>query len=205
MADSGPRGCRYFIVYKPYGVLSQFTPDQAGQQTLAHLYPFPPDVYPVGRLDQDSEGLLILTNDNILKANLLDPLAKVEKSYLAQVEGTVDPKILMPLSAGMTIRIKGKEIRLRPVRFECPDEVPQLPEREPPIRFRRNVPDSWVRLILTEGKNRQVRRMMAAVGYPVLRLVRESMGPFHLSSMLPGEVRQVEAPPNLRPGGFACR
>lgn len=193
MPGAARRDCRYYICYKPYGVLSQFTPDHPGQKTLADLYPFPGDVYPVGRLDQDSEGLLVLTNDKSLISKLLDPSCKVEKQYLVQVEGLVGPESLAPLTEGMSIRIKGKAIRLRPVRFELLGVPPALPDRMPPIRYRQSIPDSWLRLILTEGKNRQVRRMMAGLGFPVLRLVRESMGPFRLEALQPGEVREVSA------------
>jgi 23S rRNA pseudouridine2457 synthase len=182
------------MVYKPFGVLSQFTPDHPGQGTLADLYPFPPDVYPVGRLDQDSEGLLLVTNDNLFKTILLSPSSKLPKRYWAQVEGKAEPAALISLSQGMSLRIKGKDQCMAPARAQCLDPAPALPPREPPVRYRRSVPDSWVEIILTEGKNRQVRRMLAAIGYPVLRLVRVAIGGLSLGDMVPGEAREISDP-----------
>lgn len=189
---------RYYVVYKPYGMLSQFTPDQPGQRTLAELgAALPKDVYPVGRLDADSEGLLLLTNDPRLNARLLRPEGGHERVYWAQVEGIPTEEALDTLRSGVVIRINGKTYRTRPARVRLLEVPPELPPREPPIRFRKSVPDRWVELALTEGKNRQVRRMCAAVGYPVLRLVRVQIGPLRLGEgplrhLQPGEVREVE-------------
>lgn len=189
---------RYYVVYKPYGMLSQFTPDQPGQHTLAELSAaLPKDVYPVGRLDADSEGLLLLTNDPRLNARLLRPEGGHERVYWAQVEGIPTEEALDTLRSGVVIHINGKAYRTRPARVRLLEVPPELPPREPPIRFRKSVPDRWVELALTEGKNRQVRRMCAAVGYPVLRLVRVQIGPLRLGEgplrhLQPGEVREVE-------------
>lgn len=189
---------RYYVAYKPYGMLSQFTPDQPGQRTLAELSTqLPEDVYPVGRLDADSEGLLLLTNDPRLNARLLRPEGGHERVYWAQVEGIPTEEALDTLRSGVVIRINGKPYRTRPARIRLLEMTPELPPREPPIRFRKSVPDRWIELALTEGKNRQVRRMCAAVGYPVLRLVRVQIGPLRLGEsplrhLQPGEVREVE-------------
>lgn len=189
---------RYYVAYKPYGMLSQFTPDRPGQHTLAELSAsLPKDVYPVGRLDADSEGLLLLTNDPRLNARLLRPEGGHERVYWVQVEGVPTEEALQALRRGVVIRISGKPHRTRPARVRLLEAPPELPLREPPIRFRKSVPDRWVELALTEGKNRQVRRMCAAIGYPVLRLVRVQIGPLRLGEGLlrylqPGEVREVE-------------
>jgi 23S rRNA pseudouridine2457 synthase len=188
---------RYFILYKPFDVLSQFTPDAPGDRTLADLgFAFPPDVYPVGRLDRDSEGLLLLTNDNALKTRYLDPKHKVPKTYWAQVEGTPTPEAIAQLAKGVTIRINGKEHRTAPAQVRLLPEAPALPEREPPIRFRKSIPTAWIELRITEGKNRQVRRMTAAAGFPTLRLVRVAIGSLQLGDLNPGEVRTIKRPVN---------
>jgi 23S rRNA pseudouridine2457 synthase len=180
---------RYFLVYKPYGVLSQFSVPEAGKIGLGSMFSFPHDVYPVGRLDEDSEGLLLLTNDPTQNARLLGQ--GVEKCYWVQVEGRPTPQDLFPLTSGMSIRIKGQVHQCLPVGVDCAQEPPALPERIPPIRLRLSVPDSWLKLCLREGKNRQVRRMTAALGFPTLRLVRWSFGPFTIEGMMPGEVREL--------------
>lgn len=187
----------YYIVYKPYGMLSQFTPDHAGQLTLAELdFSFPHDVYPVGRLDADSEGLLLLTNDRSAANRLLHPGQHVSKTYLAQVEGVPTPQALEQLQKGVTIRIRKKPYRTRPARVRLLEEAPTLPPRNPPIRYRKNIPERWLEIIIDEGKNRQVRRMCAAVGFPVLRLVRVGFGKWRLgegelAGLEPGQVRAV--------------
>jgi 23S rRNA pseudouridine2457 synthase len=163
---------RYYILNKPYGVLSQFTREHPDHRVLGDLYDFPGDVYPVGRLDKDSEGLLIITNDKALTHRLLDPKFEHPRTYWVQVEGIPDREALSQLRKGVAIRIKKQTHRTRPARVELFTSPPPLPERDPPVRFRKTVPDSWLSIQLTEGKNRQVRRMCAAVGFPVLRLVR---------------------------------
>lgn len=182
---------RYFLIYKPYGMLSQFS-REGDKPTLADLdFTFPKDVYPVGRLDADSEGLLLLTNDNWLKTKLLEPRNKHYRTYYVQVEGMITEEACESLSKGVAISINGKSYQTLPARAVAIDN-PQLPERNPPIRFRQNIPTSWVSISLYEGKNRQVRRMTAAVGFPTLRLVRWAIGNMVLGTMQPGEVQEVE-------------
>jgi len=186
---------RYFLLYKPFGVLSQFTPDQPGDRTLSDLVNgLPADVYPVGRLDKDSEGLLLLTNDNVLKTRYLEPRHKVAKSYWVQVEGDITQEALDRLAAGVSIRVNGKLLKTAPARVRRLHPEPLLPPRNPPIRFRKSVPTSWIEVAITEGKNRQVRRMTAATGFPTLRLVRATIGPLCLEGLQPGELREVPRP-----------
>lgn len=186
-----PRRYQYFLFFKPYGVLSQFTAEWEGQRTLAAFGPFPPEVYPVGRLDQDSEGLLLLTNDNEFKTNILSPSSKTRKTYWAQVEGRPTNQDLEPLAHGITIQIKGKAHRCAPAEARLLDVLPDIPDRDPPIRVRQHIPDTWVEIILTEGKNRQVRRMMAAMGFPVLRLIRVGIGACQWTGQPPGSIQQL--------------
>ncbi len=176
---------KYYLVNKPYGVLTQFT-DSDGRLTLASLHNFPKDVYPVGRLDMDSEGLLIITNDKELTDHLLNPKRKHEREYYVQVEGVPGKEALKKLSAG--VEIKGE--RTLPAKAKLID-APLFPERTPPIRERKNIPVQWISLVLTEGKNRQVRRMTASAGYPTLRLVRVRIKNIILGDMKPGEVREL--------------
>ncbi|NBC08139.1 MAG: pseudouridine synthase [Bacteroidetes bacterium] len=181
----------YFILYKPYGVLSQFTREHPGHRVLGDLYDFPRDVYAVGRLDKDSEGLLLLTNDKTLNQRLLAPQQGHQRTYWAQVEGDIDENALQQLRQGVDIRIKKKDYHTRPAKARRLSAAPDLPERDPPIRYRKNVPESWLELQLTEGKNRQVRRMCAAVGFPVLRLVRVAIGQLTLGGLKTGEVKAL--------------
>lgn len=172
--------------YKPYGVLSQFS-DRAGRAVLASFVPVR-GVYPAGRLDRDSEGLLILTDDGALQHRIADPAHKLPKTYWAQVEGTPDARALERLRQGVVLNDG----------FTAPAQVelvppPPLAPRDPPIRFRRHIPTTWLSLTLTEGRNRQVRRMTAAVGHPTLRLVRFSVGPWTLEALQPGEWREADA------------
>lgn len=181
----------YYLVYKPFGMLSQFTPE-GGHPTLADLsFTFPKDVYPVGRLDADSEGLLLLTNDNALKHRLLTPQFEHKKTYWVQVEGAITREALHQLEQGVRIRIKGKEYQTAPANAKEMQEVPNLPERTPPIRYRAAIPTSWIQLTLKEGKNRQVRRMTAAVGFPTLRLVRGAYLGHLASNWQSGEIRRL--------------
>lgn len=186
---------RYFVLYKPFGYLSQFTPEQPGQLTLAELGPFPPDVYPVGRLDHDSEGLLLLTNNRRLNHQLLNPQQAHWRTYWVQVEGQPDTLALQALAQGVEIRINKQTVLTQPAQVRHLAEAPPLPARVPPIRVRRQIPDSWLELRLREGKNRQVRRMCAKVGYPVLRLVRSAIGNLTLGDLQPGEVRELSELP----------
>lgn len=180
---------RYFIIYKPFGVLSQFSGEG---QTLASLFHFPKTVYPVGRLDKDSEGLLLITDDKQLNHHLLNPRFGHQRTYLAQVEGEPDQEALKKLGIGVTINVEGKMYQTKPAIAKIPESVPELPDRDPPIRYRKNVPDAWISLTLIEGKNRQVRKMTAAVGFPTLRLVRWSMEKITIEGFQVGEVRELE-------------
>ncbi|WP_422925066.1 pseudouridine synthase [Singulisphaera sp. PoT] len=171
---------KYLKFFKPFDVLTQFT-DEAGRATLKDYIPLP-GVYSVGRLDRDSEGLLLLTDDGRLAHRLTDPRFEHPKTYLVQVERIPDEPALEALRRGVTL----KDGRTRPARAELLDEDPGLPERPVPIRFRKNVPTAWIRLEIREGRNRQVRRMTAAVGFPTLRLVRVAMGPVELGDLAPG-------------------
>lgn len=183
----------YFIVYKPYLMLSQFTAGE-GQKSLSQLgYKFPPDVYPVGRLDADSEGLLILTNDKSLTGRLFDENHPHPRTYLVQVEGMFSEKAKQQLEKGVIINLKGKRYHTKPTKVEILNEAPTLPPRIPPIRYRKNIPTTWIKITLWEGKNRQVRRMTAAVGFPTLRLVRIAIGNLELGNLAPGEVKNIDA------------
>lgn len=182
----------YFICWKPFGMLSQFT-KEGEHTTLADLpFKFPKDVYPVGRLDADSEGLLILTNDNYLKTKLLEPKFGHTKTYWVQVEGEITQEAIRQLSQGVVIRIKGKEHRTNPAKVEKIEE-PNVPPRTPPVRFRKEIPTSWISIQIGEGKNRQVRRMTAAVGFPTLRLLRGGIENVSLLQLKPMEVKQLLA------------
>lgn len=181
----------YFIIYKPYLVLSQFS-SQQGKQTLADYFKVPKNVYPVGRLDEDSEGLLILTSDAALNHRLLNPSFEHEREYLAQVDGAVTQQALQQLQQGVVINVNGKPYTTKPCKVTLLNDEPAVPPRNPPIRFRKEIPASWIRLTLTEGKNRQVRRMTAAVGHPTLRLIRYRIEGIALNNMQPGDI--VELP-----------
>lgn len=173
-------------------MLSQFTEEAEGQITLKHLgYPFPKDVYPVGRLDADSEGLLILTNDNELKTRLLNPGDGHEKTYWVQLDNDITPEAIGTLAQGVEIKVNKKPYVTRKAKVQKLLLPPVLPERNPPVRFRKEIPTSWISITLNEGKNRQVRLMTAKVGFPTLRLVRVKMGKAELGTMQPGEVREI--------------
>ena len=174
-------------LFKPYDVLTKFT-DEEGRATLAD-YVSVPGVYPAGRLDRDSEGLLLLTDDAKLAAHITNPRHEMEKVYLAQVERVPDEAALEHLRRGVMIQ----DYRTRPAKAELLHGQPDLPPRPVPIRFRQNIPTAWIRLTIREGKNRQVRRMTAAVGYPTLRLVRIAIGPIDLDGLQPGEWREISA------------
>ena len=149
------------------------------------------DVYPIGRLDYDSEGLLLLTNDRTLTHRLLDPSFQHQRTYWVQVEGNITDTAIQQLEIGVAIRVDGKVYTTLPAQAQRIPVPHSLPERNPPIRFRKNVPTSWISLSLTEGKNRQVRKMTAAVGFPTLRLVRFSIERVELDNLLPGQLLEV--------------
>ncbi len=173
-------------LHKPYGVLSRFTSDGSKWRTLADLG-LPKDVWPIGRLDADSEGLLILSSDKALVDQLLSPTRAHAKTYWVQVERIPDDAALAQLASGVIL--DGDKTRPASARRLDP---PALPPRDPPIRFRKSVPDCWIELTITEGKNRQVRRMTAAVGHPTLRLVRAAIGNYALGDLLPGAHRALD-------------
>jgi 23S rRNA pseudouridine2457 synthase len=180
----------YYIVYKPYQVLSQFSPQEA-RATLKDFFPVPPDVYPIGRLDFDSEGLLILTNDRQMNHRLLNPAFAHEREYWVQVEGAISSAALFQLETGVIISVDGKPYTTRPAsaRLIAPD--PRVPERDPPIRYRSQIPTSWISLTLKEGRNRQVRKMTAQTGFPTLRLIRFRIQQITIEGMQPGEMREI--------------
>jgi 23S rRNA pseudouridine2457 synthase len=187
MVDLEENKYSYYILYKPYGVLSQFT-DKLNRKTLAGLYDFPKDVYPVGRLDMESEGLLLLSNDKELVDFLLNPLNSHEKEYYAQVEGIPEEEVIQKLREGVVIDDK----MTLPAKSELVEE-PDFPPRKPPIRYRRNAPVSWLKITITEGRFRQVRKMTAKIGHPTLRLVRVRIKNLLLNNLKPGEVRKLTA------------
>lgn len=173
--------------FKPFGVLCQFSPKQ-GKITLSHYLDVPKDVYPVGRLDEDSEGLLIFTNDKRLHTALLRPSSHTVKTYLALVEGVPEERVLKQLQKGVIIKIKNRGPYLTaPCGVEIVTVPDWLPERVPPPVLRHQKQYCWLQLRLTEGKNRQIRRMTAAVGHPTLRLVRTAIGALELKGMAPGQ------------------
>jgi 23S rRNA pseudouridine2457 synthase len=173
------------LLNKPFRVLSQFR-DPDGRPTLGD-YVDVPGVYPAGRLDFDSEGLMLLTDDGRLQARISQPKSRTRKTYWAQVEGTPSDEQLEQLARGVTL----KDGPARAESARLIDEPPELWERDPPIRYRASIPDSWVEIVLTEGRNRQVRRMTAAVGLPTLRLVRWSVGDWTVDGLKPGEWREA--------------
>jgi 23S rRNA pseudouridine2457 synthase len=177
---------RYIIFHKPYGVLSQFTQESPKHITLKE-YIDVPDVYAVGRLDWDSEGLLLLTNDGQLQHRLAHPRFGHQRTYWAQVERIPDLDAIYKLQSGVEIQ----DYRTRPAQVRLLLEEPSIVQRIPPIRFRKNIPTAWLEMTLTEGKNRQVRRMTAAVGFPTLRLIRISIGNIQLDDLSPGQWREL--------------
>ena len=177
---------RYFLFNKPFNVITQFSASE-GKQTLADFLKVARDVYPIGRLDYDSEGLLVLTNDKNLHYHLLDPRFNHPRQYLVQVDGAITDEAILRLQAGIEISIEGRIYRTKPARVKIFSESPEVPERNPPIRFRKHIPTSWISIELTECKNRQVRKMTAAVGYPTLRLIRWRIGNATVQSIKPGE------------------
>lgn len=181
---------RYFVVHKPYGMLSQFS-KEGNYATLADLYNFPKDVYPVGRLDVDSEGLLILTNDKFLNNQLLNPKFKHTRTYWVQVEGAITIEAIERLKSGLNIKVNGKIHKTLPANAKIIGIPNEIEERKPPIRFRKHIPTSWIEISLTEGKNRQVRKMTAAVGFPTLRLIRVKIEGLNLFPLKCGKVKEL--------------
>jgi 23S rRNA pseudouridine2457 synthase len=182
---------QYYVIYKPFQVLSQFTSAE-GKATLKDFFPVPVDCYPVGRLDFDSEGLLIVTNDTVLNNRLLNPRFAHDREYWVQVEGAITPAAIHQLEAGVTIAVDGKPYRTRPAVADTFETPPPVPDRHPPIRYRARIPTSWIRLVLREGKNRQVRKMTAQTGFPTLRLIRYRIERLDLDGLAPGEMRSMD-------------
>jgi len=183
---------RVILLNKPYGVLSQFTDkgtEGTKRQTLSDFVHVP-KVYPAGRLDRDSEGLLVLTDDGALQAKISNPRHKMEKTYWVQVEGEPDETALNSLRDGVTL----KDGMTRPAKVRRIDEPESLWPRDPPVRFRKTVPDCWLELTIREGRNRQVRRMVAAVGAPCLRLIRYRVGTWTIYGIASGEWRDANSP-----------
>ena len=179
----------YFIIHKPFNVLSQFS-SMDDKKMLKDFFDIPPDVWPVGRLDYDSEGLLFLTNDKAINHRLLNPQFLHEREYWSQVEGITTEESLAKLRKGVVISAKGKTFKTLPAKAKLLSEINIL-ERNPPIRFRKEIPTSWISLTIQEGKNRQVRKMTAAVGLPTLRLLRYRIGQITLSEMQPGLLKEL--------------
>ena len=184
-----PPVSRLICFNKPYGVVSQFTPE--GRWRALKEFINIPGVYVAGRLDADSEGLLLLTSDGKLQAKISDPRHKMEKTYWAQVEGIPTEAALAQLRQGVLLN----DGPTRPARARMIAPPDSLWERDPPVRVRQSIPTAWIELAISEGRNRQVRRMTAAVGFPTLRLIRAAIGPYALANLLPGAYRELSAAP----------
>lgn len=174
---------KYYVVNKPFDVLTGFTSEK-GVRNLSELFDFPKDVYPVGRLDKDSEGLLVLTNDPRLNKLLLDSPRSPIKQYTVQLDGDITEEAINNLKKGVKIRIKGKEYAVNATLAAKIQEPNWIWERNPPVRYRKSIPTSWIEMELNQGKNRQVRRMTAAVGNPTLRLIRSAIGNLRIEANL---------------------
>ncbi|MBC7885805.1 MAG: pseudouridine synthase [Saprospiraceae bacterium] len=184
---------KYFVFYKPYNVLNQFTKEQPEHVTLADFLKVDKDVYPVGRLDKDSEGLLILTNDKSINSLLLSPSQHHKRSYFVQVDNDITDQAIEKIKKGVEIKLDSGEYKTKSCTVKKLYKPPLLPERNPPIRVRQHIPTSWALIELTEGKNRQVRKMFAAVGFPVLRLIRVQIEDLKLGKLEPGKYIEIKA------------
>lgn len=184
---------KYYLIYKPFGMLSQFSREEESNITLADLdMTFDKDIYPVGRLDKDSEGLLLLTNDKKLTDTLLNPQNKHWRTYWVQVDKIPTEEAIQKLNKGVHIKVKKRSYKTQPAKVKLLEKAPNLPKRNPPIRFRKEIPTAWLEISLIEGKNRQVRRMTASVGFPTLRLVRHQIVNLTIGKMIPGEIKTLE-------------
>jgi 23S rRNA pseudouridine2457 synthase len=181
---------QYYLLYKPFQVLSQFTSTD-NKLCLKDIIEVSKDVYPVGRLDYDSEGLLLLTNDTKVNHALLHPSFEHVRTYWVQVDGAITEEAIAQLQNGVSINVDGVQYPTKPAILSLlPDNI-KVPDRNPPIRYRKSIPTSWASIQLTEGKNRQVRKMFAAVGFPVLRLIRAQLGKYTIETMKPGDLRSL--------------
>jgi 23S rRNA pseudouridine2457 synthase len=178
---------QYYLLYKPFQVLSQFTSTD-GKLCLKDIIDVEKDVYPVGRLDYDSEGLLLLTNDKKINHQLLHPSFEHKRTYWVQVDGAITQEAIQQLSKGVSISVDGKTYQTKPASLSILPDTIEVPDRNPPIRFRKSIPTSWASIQLIEGKNRQVRKMFAKVGFPVLRLIRAQIGKYSIEKMQPGDL-----------------
>lgn len=178
----------YFIIHKPYKVLSQFT-DEDGNPGLGSIYSLQKDIYPVGRLDLDSEGLLILSNDRTLNNKLLNPKNNHWRTYWVEVDGIPSKDSLKQFESGLLINLKGMKHRTKPAKVKFIEA--KIPERNPPVNYKKHPKRTWLEISLAEGKNRQVRKMTAAIGHPTLRLVRVKIESLELTPMKSGEIREV--------------
>lgn len=183
---------KYYIFHKPYQVLSQFSAEGEKQTLSDHLKQIPKNIYPVGRLDYDSEGLLLLTDDKLLTHQLLDPSFAHPRTYWVQVEGEITTEAIQQLKQGVTISVDGKQYCTKKAKAKILTTSPDVAERNPPVRFRKSIPTSWIALTLIEGKNRQVRKMTAAAGFPTLRLIRYSIGNLTLDGLAPGDHKLMD-------------
>lgn len=181
-----------YLFFKPYGVLSQFTKEHKDHKTLADYLDVEADVYPIGRLDKDSEGLLLLSNDKNLVNNILHPSKDKFKTYIVQIEGIIDQEEISKLEKGIELRINKKSFISKPSIVRYLGEKDIYPARIPPVRFRANIPTSWVEIQISEGKKHQVRKMFAAVGFPVLRLIRTCIANYSLGDLKEGECKMID-------------
>lgn len=181
---------KYYIIYKPFQVLSQFSCD-GDKKTLADFFKVEKNIYPIGRLDFDSEGLLILTNDTSLNQKILHPSSHSKKTYWVQVEGVPTEKNIQDLQNGVVINIDSKPYKTKPCNVQVFSEAPQIYERNPPIRERKNIATSWISITISEGKNRQIRKMTAAVGLPTLRLIRYSIETVTIDGLKPQQMIEL--------------
>ncbi len=179
----------YYRIYKPYGMLSQFTPE-GNKPALGSLLKFPLDCYPVGSLETEAEGLLILTNDRKVSQKFLDSKAEHKQTYFVQVDGAITEEAIEKLSIGVEVKIEGKSFNTQPANVKIIEE-PKLPSRNPPVRFRKTVPTTWIRITLIESKNKQVRQMASAVGFPALRIVRFAFEKLDIGEMNSGDVMEL--------------
>lgn len=181
---------RYVLFHKPYEVLSQFTPKDGSRSLIE--FNLPKGIYPAGRLDKDSEGLLLLTDDGPLIEKLLNPKNEKQKTYWALVERIPSEEALEKMRQGLKI----EDYTTRPCEVRILDPQPEVPPRDPPVRYRKNVPDIWLEIKIIEGKNRQVRKMTAAIGHPTLRLIRKKISHLELGELKPGEWIEITSPIN---------